>query len=116
MKSYLKLFLCLPFLLGVSGCETEAQKEKRRTDEKTLEEFYELELVKCVNELGQERCHIIQETGLWQCRHYQSSPTEVGHDVCARDRFKDRLTLLKEKPEPDAATHLEKPDPQEPTP
>ena len=109
MKRYLKLLLCLPFLAGNTGCETESQKQERRMDEKTLEEFYELELVKCVNELGQERCHIIQETGLWKCRHYERTANETGHKVCAEDRFKDRLFLLKEPPEEDATQKPEVP-------
>ena len=110
MKRSLRILLCFPLLVGLSGCETEAQKEEHRAEEKLLEEFYELELVKCVNELGHERCHVIQETGLWKCRLYQRSSTEIGNKVCAEDRFKDRLRLLKKNPEPDAATHPEKPE------
>ena len=109
MKRFYAILLCLPFLMANSGCETEGQKQRRHADEKLLEEYYELELIKCVNELGQERCHLIQETGLWRCRNYQRSPQETGHKVCAEDRFKDRLELLQENPEPDT-TYPEKPE------
>jgi len=109
------IFLCALLLIGTSGCETDTQKEERRAEEKMLEKYYELELIKCVNELGQERCHIIQEIGLWQCRNYKRSPQETGHAICAEDRFKDRLKWFEENPEPDT-TYPEKPTDAPPAP
>lgn len=96
-------------LLG-SSCESEkAQRqreeaeaarraEEQRLREKRLEEYYDLEWIKCVNELGIDRCKTIQEIGL-----FKYSTSSRGLDESARHIMDDRhewLVEQDENPEP----------------
>lgn len=112
--SRLLLSLSLLFLISVAGaCDQKsrteaAEKERQRLDSKRLDQFYEMEFVKCVNDLGPERCHIIQETGFRMCRN-QETVDANGNTMneCIDNRFKDRFKTL---PKPPQA----KPLPEEP--
>jgi hypothetical protein len=71
------------------GCSCEVDQTKRER-EKKLDRYYELQWIECVNELGIERCKIIQETGFRQCENF-SNGQHSGISVCAEERFKDRM-------------------------
>jgi hypothetical protein len=90
------VFLC-GLLCAVPGCETEREKREReqeRLEAKRLDDFYEGEWVKCVNELGMERCRIIQETGFQQCENKRTVNGTANHNSCVEDRLKDRLKAI----------------------
>jgi len=80
----------------LAGCETHEEKEQHERD-KQLDRFYELEWVKCVNELGIERCEIIQETGFRQCQGYLYKQAR-GIQPCAEERFQDRMKVAVQDP------------------
>lgn len=80
-----------------TGCSTPEEVERRHEREKELDAYYEMEWVKCVNDLGVERCKVIQETGMWKCRGFRAHEVESGIKYCAKDRFEDRHELLEEE-------------------
>ena len=91
---------------GVTACdngsqaEAELKKELDRLDQKRLDDFYETEWVKCVNDLGMDRCRIIQETGFRECHNHRSLDPNLKENECVEVRFKDRLNTLPKKDEP----------------
>lgn len=116
MKRFLWIAAC-SFLL-LSGCDSpteEVKREKERLDHKRLTDFYETAWVQCVNELGMDRCRIIQETGFQQCRDHRSLHPTTSTDDCVQDRFKDRLHNLPKEDSPDKEL-LENPLPEKPDP
>jgi hypothetical protein len=101
-------------LLVLPSCETERERQREedeRQDAKRLDDFYEIAWVQCVNDLGMDRCRVIQETGFQQCRNHRSSNAQVsGVAECLDARFADRLKML-----PKASSTKEKePDPDNP--
>jgi hypothetical protein len=101
MRRFVTTLLVAIACVGCQGCDTKPdeaeQAEQERQDAKVLDDFYELEWVDCVNQLGLEQCRIIQETGF---RHCYNKRTVNGHGVsrndCIEYRFSDRLKLIKE--------------------
>jgi len=101
--------LLLAFLHLSLGCggespaelaRKELEKETKRLDTKRLDDFYEMEWIQCVNELGLDRCRAIQETGFIQCLHQRTSNRNApASNECIEDRFKDRLKMLPVKGE-----------------
>jgi hypothetical protein len=97
-----RLGLALALLAGVPGClvddpSKEEREEQERQDAKRLDAFYEMEWIKCVNDLGIDRCRIIQETGFQQCRGHRSvDPHRTGNN-CVDDRLSDRRKSLAPK-------------------
>jgi hypothetical protein len=81
------VFMSLALLAFASSCEVDQKKRER---EKKLDRYYELQWVECVNELGIERCKIIQETGFRQCQNFRSGQ-DAGVSACAEERFEDRM-------------------------
>ena len=117
MKLVTVLFAVV-LLAAFSGClDTQAQKDQLRLD-KRLDRFYEEEWIKCVNELGMDRCLLIQETGFRHCDDYDAStPNHQRHGIeeCVKARYEDRAALL--PPEyPRAAPDPLKPEKEEPVP
>lgn len=88
-----RLAPCLALACAASGCEDQAevrrQEEEQHEREKRMDRFYDAEWVRCVNELGVERCRLIQETGMWQCRAW-SYGSVSGISGCAVERFEER--------------------------
>ena len=68
--------------------EYEEYEQHRR-----LERHYELEWVRCVNEMGIDRCKLIQETGFFQCSNWRFKQ-EHGLAQCVERRLKDRSNTL----------------------
>ena len=83
--------------LTLTGCPEPGEAERQRLKEERLDDFYDREWVKCVNEIGIERCRLIQEVGMWKCRGYRPNTTEGGIKNCARQRFDDRYEQLPER-------------------
>jgi len=104
MFDFGKLFLCGTLLWGVAGCESsKAEKqrlEKERLDTKRLDDFYEGEWVKCVNDLGMDRCRIIQETGFRQCKNHRTAGGTSDVVGCMDERFRDRFIALPKEEAP----------------
>ena len=104
--------------LTLLSCEGPKEKEQHEQD-KQLDRYYELEWVKCVNELGMDRCEIIQETGFRQCQGYYYRQ-ERGIGPCAEERFKDRMGSVVGDPDKQAeergAPDLVKPEAEEKAP
>lgn len=109
------------YLLSVVVLLSSCVDQERREREKKLDRYYELEWVKCVNELGIERCKVIQETGFRQCENFSNGATS-GLSSCAEERFKDRMkevvgepgvpeTVKRGVPEPVKAEAAEDPAP-----
>jgi hypothetical protein len=108
--------LCVSF-----GCETdspaettrkEAEKEEKRLEAKRLDDFYEMEWIQCVNEMGLDRCRAIQETGFVQCYHQRTTNRNGGSsNECIEDRFKDRLKTLPVETEKSSEQLAEAPTP-----
>jgi hypothetical protein len=75
--------------------EAKVEKEKREAYEraKRAERYYELEWVRCVNDLGIDRCKVIQETGFHQCENWEFKD-ERGIQKCAEHRLHDRAETL----------------------
>ena len=89
-----------------------AEKETKRLDTKRLDDFYEMEWIQCVNELGLDRCRAIQETGFVQCQHQRTSNRNApASNECIEDRFKDRLKTLPVKGEEQSPQLAEAPIP-----
>ena len=84
-------------LLCACACDENKQEREHQENEKRLDRFYEEEWIKCVNELGMDRCTIIQETGLWKCKRYSNGTPNSGLVDCAQGRFDDRIPRLPEK-------------------
>ena len=102
MRDLGRLLVCAALLWGVPGCPTPTEKrrlETERLDTKRLDDFYEGEWVKCVNDLGMDRCRIIQETGFRQCKNHRSVGGHSDIAGCMDARFKDRFATLPEKGE-----------------
>lgn len=91
-------------LAGVPGClvqdaASKAKEEQERLDTKRLDDFYEMEWVKCVNDLGMDRCRIIQETGFQHCGNQRTVSNQTSRNSCIDDRLQDRLKSLTPKAE-----------------
>ena len=83
--------------LTLTCCGESREAEQRRLKEERLDDFYDREWVKCVNEIGIERCRLIQEVGMWKCRGYRPETQDRGIKSCAKQRFDDRYEQLPER-------------------
>jgi len=94
------------------ACESPKREREEREDAKRLDDFYETAWVDCVNDLGMERCRVIQETGFQQCHNYRTAGATMSPTDCMQQRFDDRLGQIKESE--GAATRETEPDPANP--
>ena len=99
IPSFLLALLCVsPGCVDETPAELsqkEIEQEVTRLETKRLDDFYEMEWIKCVNEMGLDRCRAIQETGFVQCLHQRTTDRNGrSHNDCIDERFQDRLKTL----------------------
>jgi len=93
----LVLLACGPGLTKWEKEEAELKAQAEYEKAKALDRYYELEFVKCVNDLGIDRCKTIQETGFHQCLAWKYQK-EAGIVACAQHRIEDRLNNFTDGP------------------
>lgn len=94
------LLIFCTVLVSCKDPAAEAREKRERAERheryKMLDTYYEKAWIECANEIGRERCRLIQESGFWQCQNYSVDPRRGGVSACAEDRLNDRYTVLEE--------------------